>query len=186
MQLRPVGSSRHHGKVRQNRPRPCSLPITLLHRSIEAAHVVWAKSRRLMRMDLAARLHPTIEGSRHRKPRLRPADFPRSQPLDSRYYLYKYMYMSRPRQYSVANARADLSHLIDRAARGEAVRITRRGRPVAVLVSVSEYERWENGRPSFLRAYEAFRQSVDDDDLVLDRNFFAGLRDTSPGRKTDL
>lgn len=37
---------------------------------------------------------------------------------------------------SLADAKAHLSELVDRAARGESVRITRRGKPVAQLVPV--------------------------------------------------
>jgi antitoxin YefM len=44
-------------------------------------------------------------------------------------------------------ARAKLSHLVDRVeAMDEEVVITRRGRPVAVLVSSDEYEGWKDTR----------------------------------------
>ena len=42
---------------------------------------------------------------------------------------------------SIAEAKAQLTRLIHRAERGEAVRITRRGKPVAVLLSEDEYAR---------------------------------------------
>ncbi len=43
------------------------------------------------------------------------------------------------RSYSVAEARQNLARLIRTAEHGRAVRITRRGQPVAVLLSASEY-----------------------------------------------
>ena len=42
---------------------------------------------------------------------------------------------------SIADAKAQFTRLIHRAERGEAVHITRRGKPVAVLVSEDEYRR---------------------------------------------
>lgn len=40
---------------------------------------------------------------------------------------------------SIANAKNNLTKLVYRAELGEAVRITRRGKPVAVLISEAEY-----------------------------------------------
>ncbi len=45
------------------------------------------------------------------------------------------------RSYSIAEARDQLARLVHRAESGRAVELTRRGRPVAVLLSASEYER---------------------------------------------
>ncbi len=52
---------------------------------------------------------------------------------------------------SIADAKAHLTRLIHQAESGEAVHITRRGKPVAVLVSESEYARLRQGkeRPDF-------------------------------------
>lgn len=47
----------------------------------------------------------------------------------------------KDRQYSVAEARDKLAALVHEAERGRPVRITRRGKPVAVLVSESEFQR---------------------------------------------
>jgi antitoxin Phd len=43
------------------------------------------------------------------------------------------------KSYSVAEARSSLTNLIDEVQDGEAVEITRRGKPIAVLVSTTEY-----------------------------------------------
>lgn len=42
---------------------------------------------------------------------------------------------------SIAEAKAQFTHLVCRAENGEAVHITRRGKPVAVLLSEQEYAR---------------------------------------------
>ena len=47
----------------------------------------------------------------------------------------------------LAEAKAKLSHLVDRvAATDEEILITRNGRPAAVLVSPDEYESWKETR----------------------------------------
>jgi len=69
---------------------------------------------------------------------------------------------------SIAEAKAHLTHFIQCAERGETVRITRRGKPVAVLLSETAYARLSQGRdaPDFgalvveMRADPAF-QPVD-------------------------
>lgn len=49
-------------------------------------------------------------------------------------------------QTSIADAKTQLTRLIHQAEQGEAVHITRRGKPVAVLLSEDEYERLRQGR----------------------------------------
>ena len=60
---------------------------------------------------------------------------------------------------SVAEARNTLAQLIHKAESGEVVRISRRGKPVAVLVSKEEYERLEAGvsKKDFWQAVEDWR-----------------------------
>jgi prevent-host-death family protein len=47
---------------------------------------------------------------------------------------------------SIAEAKTQLTRLIHQAERGEAVHITRRGKPVAVLLSEDEYARLRQGQ----------------------------------------
>jgi prevent-host-death family protein len=91
-----------------------------------------------------------------------------------------------PKSYSIAEARSDLSGLIHDVERGEPVNITRRGKPVAVLLSLQEYERMAPSRPSFAEAYEAWKSSVDFSEIAVEPDHFAGLRDRSPGREVKL
>ena len=60
---------------------------------------------------------------------------------------------------SVAEARNALTRLIYEVESGQVVHITRRGKPVAVLVSEEEYERFESGgsNKDFWQAIEDWR-----------------------------
>ena len=50
-------------------------------------------------------------------------------------------------QHSLSDARRDLSRLVREAESGNAVKITRHGEPVAVLIDHSEFERLTSARP---------------------------------------
>lgn len=85
------------------------------------------------------------------------------------------------KQYSIAEARENLAHVIQEAEQGSTVRLTRRGRPVAVLLSLDEYERLSRKRRSFWEAYQEFRQEYGNDGIET-ADVFDGVRDSSPGR----
>ena len=86
--------------------------------------------------------------------------------------------------YSVSEAKASFSQLIRKAEAGQEVRVTRRGLPVAVLLSAQKYDELKAGRPSFTERYQAFRQEFELDAVELDPDeIFAGVRDRSPGRE---
>ena len=85
-----------------------------------------------------------------------------------------------PKQYSIADARGRLPSLVDEAEQGAEVQITRRGKPVAVLVSVDRYRRLVEGRTGLWSALEAFRRRHElDGDAA---SAFDDVRDRSPGR----
>jgi prevent-host-death family protein len=100
-------------------------------------------------------------------------------------YIIVYIY-SMTHRYSVAEARAHLPSIIEQAEAGETVELTRRGRPVAVVLSREEFERLRSKRPSFGEAYRAFRERHGLAELGLDRDFAAAVRDRSPGRQVKL
>jgi prevent-host-death family protein len=77
-------------------------------------------------------------------------------------------------RYSIAEARAHLNAIIEHAEAGEAVELTRRGRPVAVVLSREEFERLRSARPSFGDAYRAFRKRYVLEEMGLERDLFAG------------
>jgi antitoxin Phd len=85
------------------------------------------------------------------------------------------------KQYSIAEARNHLPAIVHDAERGKPIQLTRRGKPVAVLLSIDAFERLSQSRPDFWSALQAFRKSRDLSDLDVDA-IFAGVRDRSPGR----
>lgn len=85
------------------------------------------------------------------------------------------------KRYSISEAKDRLSRLVHAAARNGAVEITRRGRPVAMLVSMQEYERLHGRRVGFWQALEAFRRGAGGD-MALGDDVFLDLRDRSTGR----
>jgi prevent-host-death family protein len=91
-----------------------------------------------------------------------------------------------PKQYSIADARRNLPSLVDEAEAGSAVRLTRRGRAVAVVVSVEEYERLSASRVSFSQAYGEFRKRFAADGEGLDARYFRSLRERGVGRKVAI
>jgi prevent-host-death family protein len=83
-----------------------------------------------------------------------------------------------PRKVSLAEARDHLTGLVRDVERGHRVELTRRGKPVAVLVSREEYDRLRAERLSPAAALRAWREAApagyDGFDLP--------ERDPSPGR----
>ena len=88
--------------------------------------------------------------------------------------------------YSVAAARAHLPEILDEVQTGQDVRLTRRNRPVAVLISAEQYDALRGERPSFATAHRDFLGRHTPSELGLDADFFTSLRDTKPGRKIRL
>lgn len=60
------------------------------------------------------------------------------------------------KSYSIAQARAHLPDLVDRVEAGDDIELTRRGRPVACLISRRELARLRAATADFAAAYEAF------------------------------
>lgn len=83
---------------------------------------------------------------------------------------------------SVSAARANFLRAVDAAARGDAVEITRHGRPVAVLVSPERLGTLDQPA-SFAAALVAFHERhAEQIDPAEDP--FRNVRDRSPGRKS--
>ncbi len=89
------------------------------------------------------------------------------------------------KRYSIAEAKNHFPRLVHAVEREGAVEITRRGRPVAMLVSMEEYGRMHDRRVGFWQALEAFRR-VAGNDMELGDEVFRDLRDRSPGRRVDM
>ncbi len=72
------------------------------------------------------------------------------------------------KKYSMAEARANFSGLVHEVEGGGRAELTRRGRPVAVLMGIEAYERLVEGRHDFWEAYEEFRSRFDLAELAID------------------
>lgn len=90
------------------------------------------------------------------------------------------------KSYSIAEARDRLTAILREVERVAAIRITRRGKPVAVLVSMQEYERSMRSHVRFWDAYETFRERFDLPEVAIKADTFANIRDASPGRNSAL
>lgn len=93
------------------------------------------------------------------------------------------MILDAIRRYSLSWARANFIHLVHEAEGGARIELTRRGKPVAVLIGAEDFERLSKGAPSFWEAYEKFRREFDLEELDLNPDeIFGDVRDSSPGR----
>jgi len=87
------------------------------------------------------------------------------------------------KRYSIAEAKDKLTSLVHEAEEGTTVELLRRGKPVAVVISLSGYERLKRGKRGFWAAYQDLLQEVDLGALGIEpQEIFAGVRDRSPGR----
>jgi prevent-host-death family protein len=92
--------------------------------------------------------------------------------------------VSMPTTYSIAEARNQFAALIRQVQEGEtAVRVTRRGEPVAVILSQQEYEALSARPPQkdFWTAYLEWREKWDVDNMDIDPDDIWGdIRDRTP------
>jgi prevent-host-death family protein len=100
-------------------------------------------------------------------------------------YMWMYIWFMSKR-YSIAEARSNLPSLVDDAEAGMDVELTRRGKPVAAIVSLKELLRLRRNQTSFGPAYKAFLKKHSLRELGLPRDFFDDCRDRSTGRKVSL
>lgn len=89
------------------------------------------------------------------------------------------------KQFSIAEAKDKLPSIIHYIEKGPYVELTRRGKPVAVLLSIQEYERLSREYTGFWQALSVFRQNTHDKDVEIIDVDFEGLRDPSTGREIE-
>lgn len=87
------------------------------------------------------------------------------------------------KRYSIAEARDHLAAIVHDLEQTSLIELTRRGQPVAVLLSIQEYQRLALGRSNFWEAYLNFRNMIDLSELNIEPDLFVGLRESSPGRE---
>lgn len=91
-----------------------------------------------------------------------------------------------PKRYSIAEARHNLAAIVHELEAQPTIELTRRGAPVAVLVSVDAFRRLQGNSLSFWDAYTAFRSTFDPTEFGSELDVFDAVRDSSPGRDVQL
>lgn len=90
--------------------------------------------------------------------------------------------------YSIADARNKFTALVREAERtAQPVAITRRGQPIAVILSTEEYARLVQNQPKrdFWTAYLAYKEQWQDELMDIEDDIWEGIRDKSPGREVN-
>ncbi len=87
------------------------------------------------------------------------------------------------RSYSIAQARDKLARVVREAEEGQPVELTRRGKPVAVVVSVEDYARMRGNVPGLWERLSEFRETERLGDLD---NVFDDVRDKGAGRDVEV
>jgi len=86
-------------------------------------------------------------------------------------------------QYSIAQARDRLAQLVHQAEEGTPIELTRRGKRVAVILSVEEYDRLAPSKPNFWEGLLKFREQLVAEGIEINPDeIFRDVRDRSPGR----
>lgn len=89
--------------------------------------------------------------------------------------------------YSIAQARDHFAQLINQAEVGEPVKITRQGKPIAIILSVQEYDQITKAKPSLRDVVKKLRHRIETEGIDLDPDeVFSDVRDQSPGRAVDI
>jgi antitoxin Phd len=90
------------------------------------------------------------------------------------------------KQYSIAAAKDNLPGIVHEVEQNGPVEFTRRGKPVAVLLSVEEYERLRPRQGGFYESLMKWREEADLEAIWADGDPFEGVRDRSPGREVSF
>ncbi|MGD9163051.1 MAG: type II toxin-antitoxin system prevent-host-death family antitoxin [Desulfobacteraceae bacterium] len=89
-------------------------------------------------------------------------------------------------EFSIAEAKNKLPAIIHRVENGPEIKLTRRGKPVAVLLSIKEYDRLNDKGAGFREALLKFRESIKEESIDINDSDFDNLRDTDAGRKVEF
>lgn len=101
--------------------------------------------------------------------------------------MYIIMYTDdMPHRYSIADARSNLPHIVDQAEAGVEVELTRRGQPVAVVVSRRTFDRLREKRGQFNEVYQRFLERFSLNEIGFDPAELLATRDKASGRRVTL
>lgn len=90
------------------------------------------------------------------------------------------------KRYSIADARSNLPSIVDQVEAGDEIELTRRGKAVAVVVSLREFARLRGDRATFGDTYKRFLSSHALPEVGLDDGDLKGTRTKETGRKVAL
>ncbi len=90
------------------------------------------------------------------------------------------------KEYSIAEAKNKLPSIIHNVETGGSVKLTRYGKPVAVLLSMREYEKLRKSTKGFWKALLEFRINLIGENIDISDSDFENLRDNSEGRKVSF
>lgn len=99
-------------------------------------------------------------------------------------YIYN-VHVKSKKEVSISDARENLPSLVRDAERGHTVTLTRRGEPVAVLISTERYRTHAKSSVPLSEALEHFRNTFDLDELDI-AAVYEDVRDRSTGRNVEL
>ncbi|OPX40482.1 MAG: hypothetical protein B1H13_07335 [Desulfobacteraceae bacterium 4484_190.3] len=89
------------------------------------------------------------------------------------------------KRFSIAETKNKLPSIIHDVEKGNSVELTRRGKPVAALLSIKEYERLCGKNQDFWSGLMAIRQVIENENIEISDLDFEGLRDPSTGRGSE-
>jgi prevent-host-death family protein len=93
--------------------------------------------------------------------------------------------MKGKKQVTISEARRNLPSLVRDVERGLTVALTRRGEPVAVVISTERYRAHTKGSVPWSRAIRDFRRAFDLDELDIE-SVYKDVRDRSGGREVQF
>ena len=89
-------------------------------------------------------------------------------------------------QYTIVDAKNKLPSIIHSVETGQAVKLTRHGRPVAVLLSIKDYQRLSRKKAGYWSALNSLRKQMEKESLFFTEKDFENIRDNSSGREADF
>jgi prevent-host-death family protein len=101
--------------------------------------------------------------------------------------MYMWMYIPlMTKRYSLAEARKNLPSILDDAEAGTVVEITRRGKPVALVIGPAEFQQLRGRKPTFAQAYANYLKKLGREPVGVEPGYFDALRPKETGRKVKL
>ncbi|MBU2620739.1 MAG: type II toxin-antitoxin system Phd/YefM family antitoxin [Proteobacteria bacterium] len=89
-------------------------------------------------------------------------------------------------QYTIVDAKNKLPSIIHSVESGQPVKLTRHGRPVAVLLSIKDYQRLSRKKVGYWSALNSFRKHMEKESIFFTEKDFENIRDNSSGRGVDF